>query len=69
MADSKTVHPAAEALSVEMDNWEQFPADSRWCFTTIDGVLTAQELDYDGSVLTTYGVDLADIRFTKIKES
>lgn len=66
---SKNVHPAAEALSGELDNWEQFPSDAGWFFTTIDGVLTAREFDYDGSVLATYGVDLADIRFTENKEN
>ena len=65
MAQNKPIHPAAKALSYGLDDWEQRSDVSGWYFTTVGGRLTAQELDYDGSVLTTYSVDLADIPFTK----
>lgn len=68
MDQHNTVHPAAEALSYGLDDWDQHTEECRWYFTTVDGRLTAQELDYDGSVLTTYSVDLAEIPFTENKE-
>ena len=69
MTSYNTVHPAAEALSLELDHWDQYPKDAGWFFTTVDGRLTAQEIAWDGSVIATYSVDLADIRFTQDKEN
>ena len=68
MTQHHTVHPAAEALSLELDNWDQHPKDAGWFFTTVDGRLTAQEIAWDGDVIATYSVDLAEIPFTQDKE-
>ena len=68
MTQHHTVHPAAEALSLELDEWDQYPEDSGWYFTTVGGRLCAEQYHRDGSVIATYSVDLADIPFTQDKE-
>lgn len=67
MAENKNVHPAAEALSYELDNWDQNPEDTGWYFTTVNGVLIAER--HEGGQWAAYGVDLADIPFTEFKEA
>ena len=69
MTQHHTAHPAAEALSIELEEWEQYPEDAGWYFTTIDGRLTAEKYGEDGGVIATYSVDLADIPFTENKEN
>lgn len=69
MAKNKPIHPAAKALAYELDEWLQSPEDSGWYFGTVDGRLTATELDAYGNIAATYSVALADIPFTKNKES
>ena len=65
MTQNKLGHPAAEALSYELDIWEQRTDESRWYFSTVDGRLTAEEFDDEDNHIATYSVALADIPFTK----
>ena len=66
MAANKNVHPATQALSRELNEWEQYPEDSGWYFYISNGRLTAEKLGDDGDVVATYS---ADLHFTKNEEN
>lgn len=64
MTQNNEVHPAAEALSYELGEWDQSPVECGWYFTATNSRLIAEKLDDDGYITATYSVALADIPFT-----